>query len=108
MRYLNVVAGGLIVLLAGLSRTGTAVADDQCFQCHSLLEDRASASFRSDIHFQRGISCAACHGGDASSEDMEYAMSEKAGFKGIPKGDTISQVCARCHSDTSAMKPYGN
>jgi predicted CXXCH cytochrome family protein len=35
---------------------------------------------------------------------MEQAMSRKAGFIGKPSGDSVSLVCACCHSDEGKMK----
>ncbi|MDH4070291.1 MAG: cytochrome c3 family protein [Ignavibacteria bacterium] len=93
-------------LLAGFHARGSA-EEDQCFVCHSLLEDRPSVLYQSDVHRRSGISCSGCHGGDSSSDDMEQAMSEQSGFRSIPAGDEISAVCARCHSDPDAMKPFG-
>jgi hypothetical protein len=34
---------------------------------------------------------------------MEKAMDPKAGFIGVPQGDQISAVCARCHADSTMM-----
>jgi predicted CXXCH cytochrome family protein len=59
-----------------------------------------------DIHKSKGISCAGCHGGDSSTDDMEAGMNPKAGFIGVPKGDAISAACERCHSDADRMKSY--
>ncbi len=79
------------------------IAQDQCLTCHAAIEDKNAALFQRDVHFAKGLSCASCHGGDATKEDMEEAMSEKAGYFGVPKGDKISTVCAKCHSDASVM-----
>jgi predicted CXXCH cytochrome family protein len=64
--------------------------------------------FRGDVHFQKGIGCAGCHGGDAATEDMDAAMSKTAGFLGVPSGDNISVMCSRCHGDGSVMKQLGS
>ena len=82
---------------------GVAQADDQCYTCHEVLGDEPSTLFKRDIHFQRKISCAGCHGGNPRSEEMEEAMSKNAGFIGVPKGDDISAACAKCHSEASIM-----
>ena len=92
----------LLLFAAG----GYAFADDQCYTCHEALGDKPTTLFKNDIHFQRGISCSACHGGNAKTDDMEKAMSKSAGFLGVPKGDDISKACAKCHSDASKMKGY--
>ena len=78
-------------------------SDNQCLKCHETLGDKPSRLFTHDIHFQKGITCAGCHGGDASAELMEDAMSPDKGFIGVPTGDDISKACARCHSDAAVM-----
>ena len=79
-------------------------ARDGCLSCHQTLADKPSALFAHDVHRQRGISCAGCHGGDPSSDEMERAMSKEAGFIGVPKGDAVSLMCASCHSDSVRMR----
>ena len=97
-------------LVAMLLVWGASVAlsqrTDQCLACHETLGDEVSSQFKRDVHRAKGISCAGCHGGDSSKEDMEEAMSERAGFIGIPKGDAISDRCASCHGVESRMKEY--
>jgi hypothetical protein len=39
---------------------------------------------------------------------MEKAMSAASGFIGIPRGDSVSVVCAACHSDATRMKAFGS
>jgi len=79
---------------------------DKCFECHQSLGDKPSELFAHDVHFQNGISCAGCHGGNAHAEDMEQAMNTNAGFLGVPKGDAISEACAKCHSNEVMVSKY--
>lgn len=89
--------------------SGKLFADDQCVTCHTnVVGDKPSELFKHDIHFKKGISCADCHGGNSKMEEMEAAMNPKEGYNGVPKGDAISQSCARCHSDADKMKKYGS
>ncbi len=87
---------------------GGVAAADKCLECHTATGDKPSALFMHDVHRTKGITCAGCHGGNASAEDMEQAMDPKAGFRGVPKGDEISQRCAACHADASRMKSFGS
>jgi hypothetical protein len=82
------------------------LAADQCLTCHQTLGDKPSALFKHDIHRERGITCAGCHGGDPTTDDMEKGMDRKAGFLGVPKGDQISRMCARCHADSVEMRQF--
>jgi hypothetical protein len=35
-------------------------------------------------------------------------MDTTAGFIGVPQGDRVSEVCARCHAEESTMRSYGS
>ncbi|MBI2427874.1 MAG: cytochrome c3 family protein [Ignavibacteriales bacterium] len=98
----------LLFILAVMVSARVVRADDQCYVCHSGLGDEPSQKFVVDIHFKKGISCAACHGGDSKSDDMDIAMAKKNGYAGVPKGDAISTKCAECHSSAETMKKYGS
>ncbi|TAL67006.1 MAG: hypothetical protein EPN82_15645 [Bacteroidetes bacterium] len=79
---------------------------NQCLVCHESNGDKPAMLFKKDIHYKMGITCADCHGGNSKSDDMEIAMNKRAGFIGIPKGDDISGMCAKCHSNPDVMKRY--
>ena len=81
---------------------------DECYNCHDALGDQPSELFKNDIHFKKGISCAACHGGNSGSDDIDISMSKNAGFIGVPIGDVISERCTNCHSNDESMKKYGS
>ena len=79
---------------------------DSCLECHTVLEHPAAQKYAEDIHYARGLTCAACHGGDPTAEDMSEAMSSSRGYRGVPKRSEIPQLCARCHSDAAFMRAY--
>ena len=83
-------------------------SNDQCISCHSSMNDKPSAAFKHDIHASHGVSCADCHGGDPHKEDAAESMDAKAGYIGVPKGDSISLACANCHAHADRMKSYGS
>ena len=95
-------------IVAALTPHESACAKDQCLECHLTAGDKPSELYKHDVHYQKGITCAGCHGGNATSEDMEQAMDKKAGFHGVPKGDDISKACAACHSSLEKMKSFGS
>ncbi len=75
-----------------------AKTEDQCYNCHLSLDGKNLApakAFSQDIHFKKGIKCAGCHGGDASSDDMDQAMNKDKGFIGIPKSQDRFKVCIK-------------
>jgi len=82
---------------AAPSGSSASGARDECMNCHLELESAEAVAFKNDIHRQRGVSCADCHGGDPNSNDMDVAMSPAKGFKGVPKKQDIPKLCGSCH-----------
>jgi len=82
---------------------------DECLTCHSGLGgklQKPADAYIQDIHYKVGITCANCHGGDPTTDDMEKGMSKQAGFIGVPKKSAIPTLCGKCHSDAGYMKRY--
>jgi predicted CXXCH cytochrome family protein len=101
--FLTITAG---LLLAGAAHGQTK---NSCLECHSVLTDNLGVTeekFSQDIHAQKGLTCASCHGGDATNDDPEVAMGKKAGFKGKVTRAQIPQLCGSCHSDPAVMRTY--
>jgi predicted CXXCH cytochrome family protein len=99
--------------LAGILMLWVAVASgqskDSCLDCHSALPEPLGVSqetFAQDIHAQKGLTCASCHGGDPTSDDPDKAMSRKAGWKGKIDRKQIPQLCGSCHSDPAYMRRF--
>lgn len=79
---------------------------DQCVVCH-IEEDMMPEHFlEEDVHMQAELSCAGCHGGDPESDDEDVAMSEAAGFIGVPDKADIPDFCGRCHSRIEFMRTF--
>jgi hypothetical protein len=94
-----------IVLIAGIAR---AEQPNSCIECHSALDPPQQVTneqFARDIHAQKGLTCASCHGGDPSKSDMD-AMSKAAGFRSKPARKDIPALCGKCHSDGAYMRQY--
>lgn len=91
------------LILAG---TRVGMGADKCFECHTAIADKPSTQFAHDIHHRAGVTCAGCHGGDATTDDPEKAMNKEGNFIGVPKGDVISARCAACHADSVRMAGY--
>jgi len=80
---------------------------DNCMTCHQEMEDDYGPShkFVKDIHFQQGLHCYDCHGGDPTLEDMEDVY-KSSGFIGVPDHFEVPQFCARCHSNADYMRDH--
>jgi predicted CXXCH cytochrome family protein len=97
-----------VCLLFG-GRFAAAQAKNSCLDCHANLPEPLGVSaetYSQNIHGQKGLTCAACHGGDATSDDPEKAMSRAAGWKGKIERNQIPELCASCHADAAQMKKY--
>lgn len=99
--------------LAGVLMLWVTVASGQsknsCLDCHSALPEPLGVSqetFAQDIHAQKGLTCASCHGGDPTSADPDKAMSRKAGWRGKIDRKQIPQLCGSCHSDPAYMRRF--
>lgn len=96
----------LLVLLASFADGQTK---NSCLDCHSTLPDLLAVTqekFSQDIHAQKGLTCASCHGGDPTSDEPDKAMSRKAGWKGNIDRSQVPQLCGSCHSDPAYMRQY--
>ena len=64
-RYLVLTPFVMLVVCLSYGQT-----KNSCLDCHSALPDLLGVSqekFSQDIHAQKGLSCASCHGGDPTS-----------------------------------------
>jgi hypothetical protein len=110
--FAPVVAVGATTRPAAIGAPGRHAADT-CTGCHAGLDDqrlRGPATFAetdADVHHLQGVTCAACHGGDPTSQDPDAAMSPAAGFVGRFAATAIPELCASCHADASFMLRYG-
>ena len=87
----------------------TAQPKNSCLECHSSLPEPVGVSaetYAQNIHSQKGLSCVACHGGDATSDDPDKAMSRAAGWRGKIERKQIPELCASCHANAETMKKY--
>lgn len=85
-----------------------AAADDSCVLCHAALPGPLNApveAMRHDVHAQKGLTCADCHGGDPTAMD-ETSMSREKGFRGRPQHAEIPAFCGRCHADGAYMRRF--
>lgn len=115
-KYINTLIVSLFLL--NISFAGNKIFNksnkqkvDQCITCH--LDDEETNKepahlYKQDIHFEKGITCAGCHGGDATKDDMDEAMDKNKGYIGIPNKAVRYKVCIKCHSDANKMKSFGS
>ena len=77
-----------------------------CVNCHKTLGGELTkpvTEWTGSIHYQNGITCNMCHGGDPTATTMEKAMSKDHGFIGAPHGQAQFDACAKCHATEVSM-----
>jgi hypothetical protein len=93
----------------GQAQSDTPASQSTCILCHAQLGGQLAVPtqpFPTDVHSQKGLTCASCHGGDPTSMDPKMAMSPAKGFRGKPSRRQVPEFCGRCHSDTAYMHRY--
>jgi hypothetical protein len=83
-----------------------AAVQSTCIDCHGSLEANLKITgeqYAQDIHAQKGLTCAGCHGGDPTSLE---AMDKKKGFKGHIDRKQVPELCAKCHADGAYMRQF--
>jgi hypothetical protein len=98
----------LVLAICVFAGSAYAQAPNTCLVCHSALDPPFQVTeeqFARDIHSQKGLNCASCHGGDPTKADMD-AMSKSAGFRGHIQRSQIPELCGHCHSDGAFMRQY--
>jgi len=97
----------LLVLI--FSSLALAQKKDSCIECHSLMEGDVAKPvqlMKDDIHRSRGLSCADCHGGDPTQDDVLRAMDPRKGFIAKPKPKDVPVFCGKCHSNADFIKKF--
>ncbi|MDF1544643.1 MAG: cytochrome c3 family protein [bacterium] len=96
-----------LVILALSPVDQIAAAESNCLTCHRDFEEDTGPSHKitRDVHFQKGLDCVSCHGGDPTLEDMDDVRESK-GYRGVPDHREVPQFCASCHSDAAYMRGH--
>jgi len=93
--------------LAAAAEPARAPAGGSCEACHAGLGGdlaKPAEAFAGDVHAQLG--CTACHGGDATADDQDVAMSRAKGFRGTPAPRDVPRLCGGCHADATFIKRF--
>jgi hypothetical protein len=70
---------------------------DKCLSCHTDIGSDEATKYLNDVHYEAGVTCADCHGGDPAADDQDAAMNTAKGYIGVPKNSAIPKVCGKCH-----------
>jgi nitrate/TMAO reductase-like tetraheme cytochrome c subunit len=89
-----------LVLAFATGATAAGSNEPVCIQCHDseMMKPalrKIPGEWRQSWHYQNGVACNDCHGGDPT--DAAMAMSPQRGFVGAPKYQAVPEFCGRCH-----------
>ena len=101
-------AVGMWVLLA-MAAAAAAQPASGCAGCHVDLPGVAAVPVQlmaDDVHAARDFDCTACHGGDPAATDRDAAKAPETGYRGVPSGAAVIDVCGGCHSDPAFMRGF--
>ena len=106
-KYIIIIGTVIVGALVATAAVAQTAADNNCLTCHRDFEeeDGPSHQITGDIHYQAGLGCEQCHGGDPTLEDMDDVRAS-AGYRGVPTAKDIPAFCARCHSDAGYMHDH--
>ena len=109
----------MMLLLAMASRDNALAQqsgeETYCIQCHSNGDvwdkDKqryfiTAKDFNGDVHWQKGLRCQDCHGGDPTNPDVAAAHSKDAGFKAVKSPADVPAFCGNCHANIEYMRRY--
>lgn len=66
----------------------------------------SAADLAGDIHWQKGVKCQECHGGNSETFELREAHAIEDGFRPIDSPSDISGFCGHCHSDADYMRRF--
>jgi formate-dependent nitrite reductase cytochrome c552 subunit len=77
------------------------VEEGVCIDCHtsSQMKEEYLAipqEWKMSIHYQNGVSCHDCHGGDPADAAVSCGTPH-SGFVGTPKYKDVPKMCGKCH-----------
>ena len=110
------VASLLLILTAttaAAAEEGLADEDNMCIACHgnpdvwekdTLRLFVTASDLEGDVHWQKGIRCNDCHGGNAKTTQVREAHAIEDGFRQIAKPADLPSFCGYCHADAEKMQ----
>ncbi|MHB0959402.1 MAG: hypothetical protein ACYC0X_22970 [Pirellulaceae bacterium] len=89
--------------------------EDRCIECHGttdlwegetlhLLVTRETIA--ADIHWQKGIRCVDCHGGNPDTVELREAHAVENGFRKVESPADLPAFCGHCHANAPYMHEF--
>ncbi len=93
----------------------TPPEETSCVKCHGLSDLWEGDQRRlyvpvdhlaGDVHWQKGLRCHDCHGGDTQTTNFITAHAVESGFRPVKSPAEVPDFCGHCHSDIQYMRRY--
>ncbi len=109
----------IVTMVVGSVGAQDSDLDDEnlCVACHGNSDvwdtdtenlHVTSAELAADVHWQKGIKCNDCHGGNSESFDLREAHAVEDGFRPIESPSDVADFCGHCHASAETMQKYGS
>lgn len=103
---------------------GATARPNQCLDCHGNPDVWEAERLRlhvtqkdvaADVHWQKGLRCADCHGGNPETDKVNEAHAEEDGFRRLradadytkpPDPLAVVHLCGGCHADIERMRLF--
>jgi predicted CXXCH cytochrome family protein len=88
---------------------------NNCILCHGNKDVWEGAQLKlfvteadlaGDIHWQSGMRCQDCHGGNPATEELRQAHATEDGFRKVASPKDVPEFCGKCHADIEYMRRY--
>ncbi len=105
----------VVAVAAAAQEIDESTNANQCFTCHGnhdvweqdTLHLYVTADhIRADIHWQKGILCHDCHGGNPNTVNLREAHAVEDGFRVVKSPADVAPFCGYCHSDLDYMRRF--
>ncbi|MCL4202588.1 MAG: cytochrome c3 family protein [Pirellulaceae bacterium] len=117
MQRLTAVLVAVVAVLIGVPLVAQDDLEDGngCLQCHGnpdIWDGETAhlhvtlADLAQDVHWQKGIKCQDCHGGNADTFNLREAHAIEDGYRVIASPQDVAGFCGHCHSDAEYMRRF--
>lgn len=98
--------------VSGPARGQDDLQENLCVMCHGEKDIWETDTLHlyvgpehlsDDIHWQKGLRCHDCHGGNPQSFELREAHALENGFRKIATPADVPSFCGHCHSDADYM-----
>lgn len=105
----------VVAVAAAAQETDESANPNQCFACHGnhdvweqdTLHLYVTADhIQADIHWQKGILCHDCHGGNPNTVNLREAHAVEDGFRVVKSPADVAPFCGYCHSNLDYMRRF--